>query len=215
MMGLDLDGASAELARRDLLTFCKRIDPKYDVTLKHVVFLADLLSRIESGEFGKEKCIVTIMPRAGKSKLLSRFSSWWLGRNEGKSLLLLSASQSLSVRNSRWIRDDVMSPRYPWKVSIDEDASSILSWRTSTGNEVRAFSVNSILTGQAAHFILADDVQADGMTGQTRDSLEDWMRAVLETRREPGAPMVLLQNRWSTDDIVRVLPMAQTEKTGR
>ena len=202
MAAPDVSGALQELARRDLLSYCRLIDPKYDVTLKHIVFLADLLSRIESGVFGKEKCIVTIMPRAGKSKLLSRFSSWWLGRNEGKSLLLLSASQSLSVRNSRWIRDDVMSPLYPWKVSIDEDASSILSWRTSTGNEVRAFSVNSILTGQAAHFVLADDIQADSMTAQTRDSLEDWLRAVLETRREPGAPLVLLQNRWSTDDIV-------------
>jgi predicted phage terminase large subunit-like protein len=192
--------AEREMARRSLLDYCRLVDRKYDTEATHIRFLADLLERVERGE--SEKVIITIMPRSGKSKLLSRFSSWWLGRNEGKSLLLLSASQSLSVRNSRWIRNDVMSEAYPWDVSIDETSSSILSWRTSTGNEVRAFSVGSILTGQGGHLILADDIQADAMSIGTRDSLEAWLRGVLETRREPGAPLVVLQNRWSTDDIV-------------
>ena len=194
----DLDG---ELAKRDLIAYCRRIDDKYDTETPLVQFLAThVLNRVESGEL--EKVIVTVCPRSGKSKLLSRFSSWWLGRHPGQSLLLLSASQSLAIRNSRWIRDDVTSDKYPWSVTIDDDASSILAWRTSTGSEVRTFSVNSILTGQTAHMVLADDLQADMMSGATRDSLEEWLRSVAETRREPNAPFVLLNNRWSTDDLV-------------
>jgi hypothetical protein len=189
-----------EMGRRNLLDYCRLVDPKYDTEAKHIVFLANVLERVERGEL--EKVIVTVMRRSGKSKLLSRFSSWWLGRNEGQSLLLLSASQNLSIRNSRWIRNDVTSRAYPWDVSIDETSSSILSWRTSTENEVRAFSVGSVLTGQGGHLILADDIQADQGSAVTRDALETGLRSILESRREPNAPLIILNNRWSTDDIV-------------
>jgi len=96
-----------------------------------------------------------------------------------------------------------MSERYPWHVKISEDSSSILNWRTSTDNEVRAFSVGSTLTGHSGSLaILADDIQPDAMTAATRDSLELWLRSVLESRRDPHCPLIILQNRWSTDDIV-------------
>jgi len=114
----DFEQVNNELAHRSFLHYLRLIDPKYDTEAAHIRFLADLLERIERGELEQEKLILTVMPRSGKSKLLSRYASWLLGRNEGKSLLLLSASQTLSVRNSRWIRDDVLSERYPWKVSI-------------------------------------------------------------------------------------------------
>jgi predicted phage terminase large subunit-like protein len=39
------------------------------------------------------------------------------------------------------------------------------------------------------------------MTGPTRDGLEQWLRSIMETRMEPGSPLIVLQNRWSTDDI--------------
>lgn len=200
---LDVSAAQAELARRSFLHYCRLIDPKYDTNAKHIRFLADLLERIERRELEQEKLILTVAPRTGKSRLLSRYASWLLGRNEDKSLLLLSASQTLSVRNSRWIRDDVLSERYPWKVTISEDSSSILNWRTSTGNEVRAFSSGSVLTGHSGSLaILADDIQPDAMSPLTRDALELWLRSVLESRRDPHCPLIILQNRWSTDDIV-------------
>jgi predicted phage terminase large subunit-like protein len=194
------DEAAREMARRSFADYLSYIDPKYDTMSPHICYLSNLLTRVECGEV--EKLIITIAPRTGKSRLLSRFSSYWLGRNEGQSLLLLSASQSLSIRNSRWIRNDVLSERYPWDVSIDDQASSILAWRTSTENEVRAFSSGSVLMGQQGNLILADDLQAETMTAQTRDSLEQWLRSVLETRREPNSPLVILNNRWSTDDLV-------------
>src|SRR5579862_1390986 len=131
--------AARELARRDFLEYLRYIDPAYDTESAHIRFLIDLLERIEKGS--PEKAIITLMPRSGKSALLCKFAAFYLGRNRNKSLLLLSASQNLAVRNSRWIRNQIVeSGRYPWDVTIDETSSSVLSWRTSTGNEVRAFS---------------------------------------------------------------------------
>lgn len=195
------DEARREIARRDFKEYCAFVDPAYDTESAHIRFLIDLLERIERGE--PEKAIITLMPRSGKSALLCKFAAFWLGRNTNKSLLLLSASQNLAVRNSRWIRNQIVeSGRYPWDVTIDETSSSVLSWRTNTGNEVRAFSVGSVITGQGGHLILCDDIQPDAMSIATRDALETWLRGVLEGRREPNAPLVVLQNRWSTDDIV-------------
>jgi predicted phage terminase large subunit-like protein len=39
------------------------------------------------------------------------------------------------------------------------------------------------------------------MTPLTRDALEEFLRSVLETRLEPNAPTILINSRWSTDDI--------------
>jgi predicted phage terminase large subunit-like protein len=40
------------------------------------------------------------------------------------------------------------------------------------------------------------------MTLGTRDTLENYLRGILESRLEPAAPVVMLSNRWSTDDLV-------------
>lgn len=198
MMQLNPDGIAAEIARRDLLCYCRRVDDKYQ-TPKHIEYIAGLLDKVERGETLKLGLVAP--PRFGKSRIVTRFASWWLHKEPNRHLLLVSASQTLSIRNSKWIRADVQSPEYPWPVTISEDTSSVLNWSTSAGSSVRALSIGTTITGLQADFAILDDVQADEMTPQTRDALEDFLRGTLETRLEPGAPVILINSRHGTDDI--------------
>jgi predicted phage terminase large subunit-like protein len=197
-LGVLRSEARREQGRRDLLSYATLVNPKYR-TPRHIQYLAGLLTAVERGEI--LKLAISAPPRFGKSRILAHFCGWWLGREPGRNLLLISAGQSLSVRNSKWIRSDLESGHYPWPSEISAESSSVLNWATNTGATVRALSSQATVTGFQADMCLVDDVQPDMMTAMTRDSLEEWLRSVLETRLEPGAPMVMINSRWSTDDI--------------
>lgn len=187
-----------EQARRDFLTYCRQIDKKYQ-TPPHIVYLAGLLQQVDQGII--PKLAICIAPRHGKSRLISRFCAWYLHRGDRRNILIVSGSERVAIQNSRWVREDVLSPDYPWDVTLDDSSTSILSWSTSLGCRVRAVTSNAIITGLQSNISVLDDVQPDAGTPNTRDSLQEWLQSTLETRCEPGAPVILINSRHSTDDI--------------
>ena len=98
----------AEAAHKDLIEFCKLMQPDYTVG-KHHRILADLLMEIEKGkeyyhvgeevsETGKDRICVNIPPRHGKSQLVSiYFPAWFLGRNPDKKVMMVSHTTDLAV----------------------------------------------------------------------------------------------------------------------
>ena|GEM_PF-6766613 len=188
-----------------MLDFATYMHADYQ-TPRHIVYLADLLERCERGEI--RKLAISAPPGHGKSRLLQTAGAWFLGRARRR-LLLFSASESLSVRNSRAIRDIVTSEAYPWPARLRDDSTSVLAWQMTSGSEARAHSALSTVTGFRADFAILDDIQPDLMTGSTRDELERWLRAVMDSRMEPGSCVVLLNTRWSTDDIIARLQQGE------
>ena len=56
MSSLNLDGANAELARRDLTAFCKRMEPAFTAP-PHIRLLVDLLTQLENPSSGLNRLV--------------------------------------------------------------------------------------------------------------------------------------------------------------
>jgi hypothetical protein len=90
--------AQDELARRRLLDFAQRVNPRFE-TPRHVVYLAEFLERVERGEI--LRLAISAPPGHGKSVLLQTFVARHLGRRPEQNILAIAVSESLSTRNSR------------------------------------------------------------------------------------------------------------------
>jgi predicted phage terminase large subunit-like protein len=206
-MSVDLRDALAqasrsELARRRLLDFAQLVNPQFQAP-RHILYLADLLERVERGEI--KRLAISAPPGHGKSVLLQTFVAWFLGRKPERSILTISASESLAKRNSRDTQAIVVSESWPWSdVTLAND--SVLEWRTNHGGEVRAIGKGGVVTGfRASGGIVVDDLQSDAGSDATRVSDFEWFRAVLSTRLEPEAWAVIIQTKWSDSDILGMI----------
>jgi hypothetical protein len=81
MGALNLDGANAELARRDLLSFCKRMESAFTAP-PHIRLLVDLLTQLENPSSGLNRLCISLPPRFGKTTLCSQlFPAWAIARD--------------------------------------------------------------------------------------------------------------------------------------
>lgn len=200
--GIDAGSAKAavesELAKHYLTRFAHLVAPWYE-TPRHIEYLAGLLERVERGEI--RKIAISAPPGHGKSTLLQMFVAWFLGRDPRRRILALSANESLSRRNSRYIRGFVQSEKWPWP-GVNLVGESLEEWYTSEQGGVRAIGQTGIVTGYRAEMVLCDDVQPDAGNDSTRKLLEEWFRGILTTRLEPRGIVVIINTRWHDDDII-------------
>ena len=124
------------VAYDDLIEFCKRMQPDYKVGRHHRI-LADELMAIEAGH--KDRICVNIPPRHGKSQLVSIFyPAWFLGRNPGKKVMMVSHTTDLAVDFGRKVRNLISTDEYTTifpKVSLAIDSKSAGRWNTNFGGE--------------------------------------------------------------------------------
>jgi hypothetical protein len=73
-----LDQANAELARRSLIAFGKRVEPVFTVP-PHIKLLCGLLQDLETGAL--RRLVVSMPPRFAKTTTASQlFPAWAIGR---------------------------------------------------------------------------------------------------------------------------------------
>lgn len=192
-----------EKARRDLLTFSERMDPRWQ-RAPHLSMLAEQLKRLERREI--RRLFVAMPPRHGKTELSSRkFVAWYLGRNPTHQVILASYASELSEGNSRAVRTMIEDDAYPFTTRMREDSRSVGRFETTQGGVLVAVGVGSGLTGRGGDLIIADDLlkgpqEADSEA--TRASTAAWWQEVLMTRQMPNAAMLLIGTRWREDDIM-------------
>lgn len=192
------DTMREELARRRLLDFAKRLVPGFEDP-EHIRYLAGLLERVEAGEISR--LAISAPPGHGKSTLLQAFAAWFLGRDERRRILAMSASESLAKRNSRATQGLVTSENWVWP-NIALTTESVLEWGTKVGGGLRAIGKGGTVTGFRGELAIVDDLQADAGSDLTRESDEEWFRGVLSTRLEPGGAVVLIATRWHDADLI-------------
>lgn len=192
-----------QLALDHLLDFCRLVVPTYQ-TPKHIVLLAEYLTRLEAGHIDRFVCQAP--PRHGKSRMVSQlFAAWYLGRNPTHDIVLAAYGSELTERNSRALRDLVTDERNPFDVAIREDSRAIDRWHTTAGGQVLAVSVGSGLTGHGANLLVIDDPVKDRVEAESeaiRKSTYDWYSDVARTRLAPGGKIVLMGTRWHFDDLI-------------
>lgn len=198
--------ATLQAARDDLIAFCQYMDPNYKVG-KHHRILADELMAIEAGT--KDRIAVNIPPRHGKSQLVSTyFPAWFIGRNPGKKVMLVSHTTDLAVDFGRKVRNSIdseaFSDIFPG-VSLAADSKSAGRWNTSTACEFYAAGVGSALAGRGADLLLVDDPHSeqDILNGNFTafEKAYQWFAYGARTRLMPGGRVAIVHTRWHASDL--------------
>jgi phage terminase large subunit-like protein len=194
--------AQTELSRRSLIHFAQRVYPGY-LAPRHLVYLAGLLEDLESGKF--RRLVVSIGPRHGKSTLASQiFSSYFIGRNPTKNVILASHSQSLADMHSRRAKQIVESPEWPFpRVKLASDSTAVGKWNVEQGGGVFAIGVSGGVTGRGASGILiCDDLLNSGHSQVDKDNAWKFFTEILIPRLDPGGRILLISARLAQDDVI-------------
>lgn len=198
-------------AQDDLIDFCLRMQPDFKVGRHHRI-LADQLMAIERGpqaEDGEDRVCVNIPPRHGKSNLVSiMFPAWFLGRNPGKKVMMVSHTTDLAVDFGRKVRNIIASEDYRAifpDVTLAQDSKSAGRWNTNFGGEYFACGVGSALAGRGADLLLVDDPHSeqDVINGNFAvfEKAYEWFTFGARTRLMPGGRVAIVQTRWHLDDL--------------
>ena len=203
----------------DLMEFCKHMQADYKVG-KHHRMLGDMLMDIEAGN--KDRICVNIPPRHGKSQLVSiMFPAWFLGRNPGKKVMMVSHTTDLAVDFGRKVRNMIATDDYKAifpTVSLAVDSKSAGRWNTSTGGEYYACGIGSSIAGRGADLLIIDDPHSeqDVINGnfEVFEKAYEWFTYGARTRLMPGGSVAIIQTRWHMDDLTGrvVTDMSQNAK---
>ena len=193
-------------AHDDLIAFCKRMQLDYKVGRHHRI-LADKLMALEDGS--SDRVCVNIPPRHGKSQLVSIFyPAWFLGRNPGKKVMMVSHTTDLAVDFGRKVRNLIATAEYREifpEVSLAVDSKSAGRWNTNFGGEYFACGIGSALAGRGADLLLVDDPHSeqDVINGNFSvfDKAYEWFTFGARTRLMPGGRVAIVQTRWHMDDL--------------
>jgi predicted phage terminase large subunit-like protein len=186
-----------QAARDDLIEFCKYMQPDYKVGRHHRI-LADMLMAIERGD--KDRICVSLPPRHGKSQLVSLyFAAWFMGRNPGKKLMLVSHTTDLAVDFGRKVRNVIADPAYkalfPDTV-LATDSKSAGRWNTTYGGEFYAAGVGSSIAGRGADLLVVDDPHSeqDILNGNFSvfEKAYEWFTFGARTRLMPGGSVAIV-----------------------
>jgi len=211
--------ASRILARRSLLPFVERLNPRYTAGWVH----RDICRRLEKFSQdvvdGKSPRLMLLMPpRSGKSELCSRsFPAWHLGRNPDHEIIACSYNVSLAMSFSKKVKevleDPVFHPVFDIRLNPNNQSAEEWSLNGTRGGYVAA-GVGGGITGKGAHLLIIDDPlknaeEAD--SPDTREKLWDWYGSTAYTRLAPGGGVLVVQTWWHDDDLAGRLQVAMVQ----
>ncbi len=197
------------LARHDLISYCKLMEPAF-LAPAHVRLVAAKLEQVAAGKV--KRLIISLPPRHGKSWLVSRFfPSWYMGKFPGRQVLNCTHGGDLSTDFGRDIRDlieeDEFQLAFPG-VRCKQDSKAANRFHiTKAGTKERgifkALTRTGKKSGRGAHLLLIDDL-LDEMEIYSEAAKEQARRATrgLRTRIMPGGAIVIIMSRCADDDPV-------------
>lgn len=211
--------AQRVLAKRQLLPFVQRFNPKYLPGWVH----KDICRRLE--RFSKEvsegkspRLMLLMPPRHGKSELVSRnFPAWHLGQHPDHEFIACSYNVSLAMDFSRKVKQIIQDPLYEniFETRLDPNNQSAESWgvQGQRGGYVAA-GIGGAITGKGAHCLVIDDPiknaeEAD--SADTREKIWEWYLSTAYSRLAPGGGVLIIQTWWHDDDLAGRLQLMMKE----
>lgn len=212
--------AARVLAKRRLIAFTQRINPRYQAGWVH----HDIARRLE--KFSQDvanglspRLMLLMPPRHGKSELASRmFPAWHLGHCPDHEIIASSYNVSLAMSFSRKVKEVIDDPSYQtvFATRLNPSNQSAEEWGLSAphrGGYVAA-GVGGGITGKGAHVLIIDDPiknaeEAD--SPDVREKLWDWYGSTAYTRLAPGGGVLVIQTWWHDDDLAGRLQNAMAQ----
>lgn len=198
----------AAMAPYDLTAYHELINP-HEPPAHHHIWLCEHLMKVEAGEIAILG--VSMPPGSAKSTYVSRsFAQWWMGRHPDDRILGVGHSQHF-VENefSRQNRNAIDTEEYRMAfpdVFIDNEGRSISYWRLDGWRgSYTCRGAGAGVSGVRTNLALGDDLYRKAEEAQSaiiREKIWSWFTADVLPRRLPGAPIVLVNTRWISDDVI-------------
>ncbi len=184
-----------------------------EMQAEHLALIDNAFQRIAAGE--SIRLLLTMPPRHGKSRRAARWAPlWYLLQQPDHRVMIASYSSELADDHGRWIRDAITT--WGEQIGITLHPGSKAANRFDiAGHEggVVCAGVGGGLTGKGAHLAVVDDPIKDDAEAQSptmRKRLWEWWQSVLLTRIEPGGSVIVIQTRWSEDDLAGRILASET-----
>ena len=201
--------AARTLARKKLLSFISRFNPRYTAGWVHRDICRRLERFMRQVEAKKEPRLLLAMPvRHGKSEISSRhFAPWVLGHHPEWEIIAASASQQLALDFSKYILGIMRDPIYKKalfpQTQLNPNSQSSERWDTTLGGAYTAAGVGTMITGRGAHILIVDDLVKDAEAADSatqRDATWEWYLSTALTRLAPGGGVLGVMTCWHDDD---------------
>ncbi|MDR9437547.1 MAG: phage terminase large subunit, partial [Thiohalophilus sp.] len=182
-------------------------DKSQFVVKPHHRLLCEALEKVERGEL--MRLAISIAPQHGKSQIASRgFPSWFMGRNPYRNLMLGTYNQDFANDFGGEIREIMISPQFRQvfpDVGFRKGSKAKEAMITTDKGKMSFIGRGSSGTGKPADIFIIDDPiknASEADSPAVRKELWDWFTKVAYTRCHAGTPIIVIQTRWSEDDLI-------------
>lgn len=202
--------AKYELARRSFWEYCKLKAP--DFYKESRSYLKEFCNQLQDFLIVDKKVLVVNMPpRHGKSRTLTLFVQWCLGRNIHYKIMtgsyneILSGTFAKAVRDAIQEDDGIFSKVFP-TVKVKYGEASMKKWSLDGNEEANylATSPKGTATGFGCLLMIIDDLIKTAEEAYNEELLEKhqtWFTDTMLQRTETGFKIIVVMTRWSTNDL--------------
>jgi hypothetical protein len=173
---------------------------------RHLVYVGHALTR--AALTPGSRLIVNMGPRTGKSLLISKWLPvWYLNLFPDRHVILGTHTDSLAKRYGRYVRDELQT-NVACTTKVSDDNTAKDEWSTVSGGGMKCAGVGKAIMGYGAHLFVIDDPYpnwARAWSPTYRREVEEWFEAVVSTRLEPGASVIVLHHRMHPNDLTDYL----------
>ena len=204
-----------ELSLSDLYNFYKRFvasnyNPKCEAP--HIKELSQVLESMAHGDF--YRLCVAMAPRHSKSSLITlAYPFWLILHNPNLKILIVNAEASLSEKFGIRLRE--LFKKYgAWfgvYLSDVKKANNHIMFSDANNNLFNGFirltGASGSITGQDADYLILDDVYKgfEDITPSLLAKKIEWFKTIILQRIEPQTRLIILNTRWSNDDLIGYL----------
>ena len=178
------------------------------IDAKHFRVLVRALEKVEFGE--TPRLLISIPPRHGKSRLASvALPAWLLGRDPSRKIICASYGQNLAndfaLRTRELMRSEIYKALFPG-TRLEAGGTSLEELRTTAKGYRLATSVQGVVTGKGANYIIIDDPMkaGDASSDVQRNGVNEWTKSTLMSRFDKPAEgrMIVIMQRLHMDDLI-------------
>lgn len=161
---------------------------------------------------GNARLCISLPPRHGKSELVSRVMPLWLySRNPKAQVIQVSYGANLSSDFGSEVRASMSRPLYTYYFPDSAptgDGESGAQWQTRSKGTYKGVGIGGSITGFGADVIIIDDIVKNRQTAHSpafKRQIRDGFGPTLFTRLLPGGSVIVLNTRWTNDDLIGML----------
>ena len=204
-----------EKARRNYIDYLEYVNGDGFIRAKHIEFLANAVQEFIEDPNNKKKILCLSMPpQHGKSMTISEsLSSWFVGKNIGKSSLILAYGEDLAKDFGKANKEKLqLFGEEIFGVEIPRDASSTVDYevrkpgkRTLRRSKIRSIGIMGGIAGKAGNLIVIDDPyksESDAESETYRKRVWGEFFKGINARLGAKDKVIIIHTRWHEDDLI-------------